>query len=921
MKTQMILYRQDLIENGKFSITPDYGWEISGPWTINENSISKAGSGVGILSQSGLLVEGIAYRLKFRIYNGTTGNVTITNSVGGTSFLTANSNQIYVLDFTADGPDMIFNASSAWDGTISMVSLTQMPDKFYLDLTDDVSVPMNFNIDSIFNINQRKTAFSKTITLPGTHNNNLAFQQAYKINNESLFKPIKPSRCVVKNEGIVLFDGTLILDDTQQVIGNNSSAISYDVQLIGESFNIFDKLGTLSIKDLDFSRYDHPFNLGTIRLNWPSFQSSTGISPGIAYIWDSSTMQYVPNQTVLYTSPAVISVTSAIYKGNACVLITFASAHSFAVDDGIYIDCDNHSLCGTQTVAAVPSATTIVLNMAFANFSGAPITVIKIDKRQWDAVGYWYPMMDNGHYCKTLSNTDQILQGNLYTITFLDGVDDFTNIAKDPVTGLAMTQGVGLTFLADNGSSIGSAISPASWIGASTLQHYDLKDNGATLVTKNNTANHWNPLDFIPCVFAREVFNKMFSLIDYYYDCPLMDTDLFRRLVIPMDTNFDQNQEFTAGPLIIGHKYQITNYVTGDNFTNVGAPSNTNYAAFIATGTTPTNWANLSGITELIRMNDYLPDMLLSDFFISVLNMFNLVIIEDKQVKNLVRLVSRNKFSNGNKKYIKLNSEQSVTVTTSVNLIPNHYILKYKDSSDFYNTAYKTDFGFFQSRTYGDKYIYSGNEINKNDSVVELAFEPTVMAGKMLGQYDKFNPGYGNDKVFSVTYTSSDGITASRKNSNRILIAGVRGTNDPWSFADVNPAFTDESFDVRIGANLGRQYPYAQHLDNVYDAIPRYDINFDYLLGKYWDNKNFEFDNASWSANCLAGQNWDYYLAQLLNYNLKQLQATIRLSAIDIYNLDFQDDYYFQGTKLRLNQVVDWDLNSDGVCSCIFLTL
>jgi hypothetical protein len=50
------------------------------------------------------------------------------------------------------------------------------------------------------------------------------------------------------------------------------------------------------------------------------------------------------------------------------------------------------------------------------------------------------------------------------------------------------------------------------------------------------------------------------------------------------------------GSLVIGVTYEITNYQSGDNFTNVGAASNANGVKFVATGTTATSW---SGATEL----------------------------------------------------------------------------------------------------------------------------------------------------------------------------------------------------------------------------------------------------------------------------------------------------------------------------------
>lgn len=55
----------------------------------------------------------------------------------------------------------------------------------------------------------------------------------------------------------------------------------------------------------------------------------------------------------------------------------------------------------------------------------------------------------------------------------------------------------------------------------------------------------------------------------------------------------------TSGSLVIGIRYRITTFVAGDDFTNVGSASNASGVEFIATGTTPTVWANSSTLTVL----------------------------------------------------------------------------------------------------------------------------------------------------------------------------------------------------------------------------------------------------------------------------------------------------------------------------------
>lgn len=69
------------------------------------------------------------------------------------------------------------------------------------------------------------------------------------------------------------------------------------------------------------------------------------------------------------------------------------------------------------------------------------------------------------------------------------------------------------------------------------------------------------------------------------------------------DTNFPDADEVdeaakTSGSLVIGARYLITDFNTGDNFTNVGG-TNATGASFIATGTTPTTWSNGSTLYRL----------------------------------------------------------------------------------------------------------------------------------------------------------------------------------------------------------------------------------------------------------------------------------------------------------------------------------
>jgi hypothetical protein len=57
----------------------------------------------------------------------------------------------------------------------------------------------------------------------------------------------------------------------------------------------------------------------------------------------------------------------------------------------------------------------------------------------------------------------------------------------------------------------------------------------------------------------------------------------------------NDSQPIDTGLLTVGVTYRINNDSPGMDFTNVGAPTNTLYSSFVATGITPTSWGSLEG--------------------------------------------------------------------------------------------------------------------------------------------------------------------------------------------------------------------------------------------------------------------------------------------------------------------------------------
>jgi hypothetical protein len=99
---------------------------------------------------------------------------------------------------------------------------------------------------------------------------------------------------------------------------------------------------------------------------------------------------------------------------------------------------------------------------------------------------------------------------------------------------------------------------------------------------------------------ARElVFEGTANLTSFNYEAinyDLMGPDYDETLIIR-----------GVGPLVIGKLYEITEYVAGDDFVNVGG-ANVTGTIFTATGTTPTTWTNWSKLA--LSYNDTLNDVI-----------------------------------------------------------------------------------------------------------------------------------------------------------------------------------------------------------------------------------------------------------------------------------------------------------------------
>ena len=139
-----------------------------------------------------------------------------------------------------------------------------------LDVTDNIPFPITYAISDIKDLGSKTSSASKTVTLPGTPNNNIVFSNLFDVNvdDSSLtYNVRKKQKCVIIEDGQVVFDNAyiqLISVIKRQNIILNEEYIEYDVLIKSSLSDYFQKIYNRKVNELDFSEFNHEYTLANI---------------------------------------------------------------------------------------------------------------------------------------------------------------------------------------------------------------------------------------------------------------------------------------------------------------------------------------------------------------------------------------------------------------------------------------------------------------------------------------------------------------------------------------------------------------------------------------------------------------------------------------------------------------------------------
>lgn len=140
-----------------------------------------------------------------------------------------------------------------------------------LDLDSGFDVALQYSIADIKDISKRNSAYSKTIILPGSKNNNYWLGNLFDVNSDfSGFNPNKktPAKLLINSE--IVLNGFLQLRKIKKLINvdHQGNMIQYEVVLFDNAVDLMTELGEKGINELNLRELEHIYSRANIIASW-----------------------------------------------------------------------------------------------------------------------------------------------------------------------------------------------------------------------------------------------------------------------------------------------------------------------------------------------------------------------------------------------------------------------------------------------------------------------------------------------------------------------------------------------------------------------------------------------------------------------------------------------------------------------------
>lgn len=976
MASKLILSKPELNEDVFFTDTTY--WTVGATWTVFNNSVAgaicTAGAGNTLDITDSPLKFSTSY--KYTLY--------VELCTGSSTFLIIAGN---IIPITLSATPLVYQAiistTSALNGVsficsggdtvnINYLKITESPSEYDIDITDDIDIPITFSVADIKDPSKRNAAYSKNVTIPATKNNNKYFTHIYEISGDGSYNPNKKCKAVVIEDGIELFNGICQLKQINRVRNglNNYNQISYEVCLLGKLADVFYLLGDTLLSDLDFSEYNHTYNITNQRDSWyTQIQKNGG--------------NYV--NTLNGGNLTISSCTNNAGR----LQLNFSGAHGLVANDWFLIP-DNAITAGSEfyygehAVYSVVSSTAIIVRCPFDVVMGTILTTTAtVKKHSKLGEGYVYPMTNYGG---VTANTWAVK--NFYPaiylreymvkmfkkIGFIWDSTEFNSIMFRkliiPYNGgeLKLTQAQidAKKFQASSTTLVTSSYLISDNYDNSGNYAYPLNYRGHSL-TGFGVAPGYTPFANTAPITLDVPINDDTTLPNFD-NGGVFNTGTYR-FVCPVTGNYD----LTSNVQVI-HNYVLPGGVTQADTTNGTSKFFVNTAQPSQTGGRPEMQLQIYDYTTsaVVTTGTNTITAFQSSATPISINVFNAALVAGRSygVRLIYTYSAKAQFwttqftvpYNGNitVNYTVAanasfkNNIQSVALGDGDYLNLNIAVPQKIKCVDLLKTVIKLFNLYIQPDSSNDKKLYIETRNNfyslgttiditdKLDTDQPIVITPMAELNAKYYEYkyadnkstlgldhkNKYGVGYG-DLIYNVdndfipdTTNSLDVIFAATILSEVTQGAGSGRIIGDTSNEGLRLLYFNMSSSVNqvsnntwlhsglTGSYSRRIFPYAGHLDKV--EAPNYDLNWTYPKGVY-------FDYDSWTSRGLFNQHYKQMIDEITDKNSRIVKCNLHLTAKDIFNLDFRNLFVIDGHFLRLNKVSDYLVNKNVTTPCEFI--
>ncbi len=725
----------------------------------------------------------------------------------------------------------------------------QLGSNGYLDVSEDIILPLTYSIAEIQDISKRQGSFSKTITLPGTSNNNFLFGNLFDANTkQATFRFNKRTPCTILQNSIPILNGYLqLVNIIKQTPSqeNQDQEIFYEVLVVDGTSNLFLDLSDKLLTDLSgWEKYTHLYNIPNIlatsahtvdngytyiltettdtRYRLQDFQPAIYaktyfdrifIDAGYSYEWDSLYENEFDKLIIPYNGDVPISTTNQNSKFRASMtgdttyifsaITTGETASQISLlfqDETTNPNTDQNNLFdGFNYVSNIQSAIEFVQQYEYKVELSAPVHC------------FWFP--------NSVINDSVITnEASKLSIKLKNNIGNQTDNTTIPINNAEYYNNI---LLETTNGEVGGVFYEIQ-AGTTLIQDTIFTPTffGLTNVNSGQTINSWVEAEF--------KYENGFWL-EFGTNLPLPDADIPRlRITLGTDAN------------------SVNNYFA-------------------------TNISNNLSLNEQVLLQNFIPrNIEQKQFLKSIFTMFNLYAVTDKDISNKLILKTRDDFYDEGTTLDwsnKLTVDNDSSLTFLPDLQNKKFLFTYKSDSDLYNKEYTNNTGDI----YGQLTYEFDNDFVKDTKTITTIFSPT--------------PSVLNNDILVPTINSK-----APKNNIRILYY------DGWRTAPNGATWRLYDLFTTLTTTYS-SYPMASHFDNPY--LPKLDFNFGQT--QYLYDQNLVL---SVTDNNLYNRYYKRFISQINSGKL--LKARFNLDEMDISNLDFSKKIWIYDTYWLINKIVDY---------------